>query len=192
MNSQIKLAIILLVLTAVAFVPPRAHAQRDYFTPDEIELIRDSQRIDTRINVLTHAIDRRFTVLKLNVAGAPLSPKTADKWGELPKGSRFELLLDIKHILQKAIDDIDSLAERPDSAVANPNDKKPKSPAELFSKAVRDLASAANRYGPVLKIELDKAQNAAEKGVILDTLDMCDQIVASVAKLPPETPKKKN
>jgi len=93
------------------------------------------------------------------------------------------LLYDIKRILQKAIDDIDNLSERPDSFVIDPNEKKPKGFTELFPKAVRSLAKAAGRYRPVLKTELDKTTDTAEKGSILDTLDMCDQIIESVSKL---------
>lgn len=160
-------------------------------------MIRDAQEIDRRIDVLIHTIDRRFAVLKLDVAAPARVVKGKDKeeWGEMPKGTRHELLYDIKRILQKAIDDIDSLAERPESAILeNPNDpdKKSKGYAVLFPKAVRDLAVAARRYQPVLKGELDKKNDMAEKGSILDSLEMCDQIVAAVAKLPAEVKKTKN
>ena len=167
-----------------------AYAQRDYFTPEEIELIRDAQEIDRRINVLTHAIDRRFEALKINVAAPKIAAKEKGDWGELPPGTRFELLIDVKRILQKAIDDIDSLAERPDSGyLPDPSDKKAKSSVELFPIAMRNLAAAAKRYQSVLKAELDKQNDNAEKGSILDALDSCDQIIAAVAKLPQDVPK---
>lgn len=169
-----------------------ASAQRDYFTPEEVELIREAQEIDHRIDVLTHAIDRRFSALKIDVSGPKISAKEIEKWGELPKGNRLHLLFDIKRILQKAIDDIDSLAERPNSIVIDQDEKKPKGYAELFPKAVRSLAAAAQRYKAALKAELDKTQDAAEKGSILDSLDFCDQIIAAVAKLPAEVKKTKN
>lgn len=158
--------------------------QRDYFTDAEIEIIRDEQQIDKRVNVLTHAIDRRFGVLNINVA-APKKP--AGEWGELPKGTRIELLADIKYILRKAIEDIDNLAERPDSMVLDPNEKKPKGYSDIFPKAVKSLAAAATRYRPVFKTELDKTTSEAEKGVILDSIEMCDEIIAAVSKLPAAT-----
>lgn len=163
--------------------PHSVVAQRDYFTEAEIELIRDAQQIDQRVNVLTHAIDRRFSVLKIDVAATTKRP--SGEWGDVPTGTRIELLADIKYILRKAIEDIDNLAERPDSMVVNPDDKKPKSYSDLFPKAVRLLAAAAERYRPVLKIELDKSTNEAEKGVLLNSIEMCDEIIASVSKLPP-------
>ncbi|MEO6655245.1 MAG: hypothetical protein ABIO36_04115, partial [Pyrinomonadaceae bacterium] len=126
-----------------------AYAQRDYFTPEEIELIRDAQEIDRRVNVLTHAIDRRFEALKIDVSAPMVAAKEKGDWGELPTETRSELLIDIKRILQKAIDDIDSLSERPDSGyLPDPKDKKAKSSVELFPIAMRNLAAAAKRYQP--------------------------------------------
>lgn len=181
-----------IVFCFIAF-PQTAAAQRDYFTAQEIEMIRDAQRIDDRINLLTKIIDRRFGALNVEVGGAKISPKDAEKWGALPESTRQELLLDIKRILQKAIDDIDSLAERPESAILpDPDDKKAKqSFADLFPKAVRSLAAAAKRYQPALKAELDKPNDNSEKGSVLASLDFCDQIIAAVAKLPAQVEQAK-
>lgn len=181
-----KFFALLCVMVAIFALPSAASAQRDYFTAEEIEMIRDAQRIDDRMALLTKIIDRRFAALKVEVGGAKISPKEADKWGVLPEGTRMQLLFDIKRILQKAIDDIDSLAERPESAILpEPEDKKAKqSFADLFPKAVRTLAAAAQRYQPALKAELDKPNDNAEKGSVLASLDFCDQIIAAVAKLP--------
>jgi len=172
--------------------PASAMAQRDYLTEAEIELIRDAQQIDERVDVLIHAIDRRFGVLQIDV-GAP-AKKPKGEWGELPKGTRRELLYDIKRILQKAIDDIDNLSERPDSIVVNPDEKskKPKGFAELFPKAVRKLDTAARRYQPALKAALEATRDPVEQGSLIDSLEMCDQINAAVPKLPAEVKKGKN
>lgn len=155
---------------------------RDYFTDEEIELIRDAQQIDKRIEVLTKTIDRRFVALNVNVNGANPSGKD---WGELPKGSRVELFSDIRNILRKAIDDIDNLAARPDSMVIDPNDdkKKKKGFADLFPKAVRTLAKAAERYKPALNQSLDAAKDEREKGLISNSIDLCEDIIAAVPKL---------
>lgn len=173
-----------------------AAAQRDYFTPEEIELVRDTQKIDDRITLLTKIIDRRFSALNIDVSGAKINPKDLDKWGALPELTRQQLLLDIKRILQKAVDDIDSLADRPDSAVLpDPDAKKTKqSFADVFPKAVRILAAAAQRYQPALKGELDKPNDPSSKGSVLDSMEMCEQIIAAVDKIPSqmEKVKKKN
>ena len=172
------------------FLPQRICAQRDYFTPEEVELIRDAQEIDRRIDVLTHAIDRRFAALKIDVGGSPIPEKEKGLWGEMPKGTRFELLVDVKRILQKAIDDIDNLSERPDAAIIpDKEDKKAEGYAIIFPRAVRNLGAAAKRYQSALKTELDAAKDGVDKGPILDSLDMCAQIITAVGKLPAETPQ---
>ncbi len=188
-HSFFIFAVVLAFLAAPSFVS----AQRDYFTPEEVELIREAQKIDERINLLTKIIDRRFAALKVEVGGAKISPKEADKWGVLAESSRHELLLDIKRILQKAIDDIDSLAERPESAILpEPDNKKAKqSFADLFPKAVRSLAASAKRYQPALKAELDRPNDNAEKGSVLASLEFCDQIIAAVEKLPAQVEQAK-
>jgi len=178
----------------VAVFPTSAEAQRrDYFTDEEIEIIREAQEIDLRIAVLVHAMDRRLAVLKINVGNTDKELKESDIWGPLPKGSRIELLSDVKRILQKAIDDIDNLAARPDSAVVYDTDvKKPKTPKDLFANAVRTLAAAAARYKPVFANELSLTEAKTEKGIFMDLIENCTQIIDAVSKLPAEVKKGKN
>ena len=157
---------------------------RDYLTDEEIELVRDAQQIDKRIEVLTHAIDRRFAALKINVS-APTKKLDAAAWGAAPGGTKAQLLYDIKRLLQKAVEDIDNLSARPDSLVIDQEaKKKPDGFNQLFPRAVRALAAAAERYKTPLKNELDMAGSGPEKGSVLDSLDLCHQITAAVAKLP--------
>src|SRR5215203_5423109 len=92
---------LIVAAAALILLPIYAQAQRDYFTPEEVELIRDAQEIDRRIEVLIHAIDRRFEVLKSDVSAPVVSKKDLTKWGELPQGTRAEMLFDIKRILRK-------------------------------------------------------------------------------------------
>ncbi|MBK6749615.1 MAG: hypothetical protein KA956_05280 [Pyrinomonadaceae bacterium] len=169
-----------------------ANAQRrDFLTDAEIELVRDAQEIDRRIEVLVHAADRRFDLLKIDVS-KPAGKKESETWGDLPKGERIDLLFDIKRLLQKAIDDIDNISERPDSAILpDPEIKKPKTLADIFPVAVRNLAAAASRYKPALQKELDSTTDQMQKGVILDSIDSCNAILESVTKLPAEVDKKK-
>ncbi len=189
-RNKIGWVTLLAVIAVGSFLTFPAAAQRDYLTAEEIELVRDAQQIDDRMDVLIHAIDRRLSVIQINV-GAPKKPP--GEWGELPKGTRAELLFDIKRILQKAIDDIDNLSERPDSMVVNPESgKKLKGFAELFPKAVRKLDAAARRYQPALKPVLETTKEPKEQGPMIAILEMCDQINAAVGKLPAETPKTKN
>jgi hypothetical protein len=160
-----------------------ASAQRDYFTPEEVEMIRDAQQIDMRVDLLVKIIDRRFTAIGIDT-GAKFVAKDGEKWGTL-SGTRSEYLFDIKRILQKAVDDIDNVAAHPDALVYDPADpdKKPKSFGSIFPKAVRKLAAAAERWKPALNASLAATKDEKERGSILDSLEMCDDIIASVAKL---------
>ena len=194
-----KLKTLAAIALFLLFATASANAQfRDFLTDEEVEIIRDAQEIDNRIDVLIHAADRRFAALKINVADPSAGKKEKDVWGSMPKGERIELLFDIKRILQKAIDDLNNISERPDSAILpDPEDKtskKPKTLAELFPIAVRSLAAAATRFKPALEKELDTTTDQKQKGVLLDSIDSCQQIIESISKLPAEVvkPKKKN
>ena len=183
--------LVLAVAIGYLFTDPASAQRRDFMTDEEIELIRDSQDIDARIEVLAKMIDRRFNVLGIEVGGWKLGGKQSDTWGENPKGTRLELLSDIKKLLQKAIDDIDNLAEHPDSApVREKGDKEAKKDPQRFSVAVRSLGKAAERYLPALRSQIDISKDDMEKGLLLASIDLSTQIIEAVGKLPPEVKKK--
>ena len=190
--------VLILFLSAFAafllFPATSAAQSRDYFTDDEVEVIREAQQLDVRMNVLAHAIDRRFGVLKIDVAAPRIGKKENEAWGPLPTGSRFALLSDIKKILQKAVDDINNLAERPDSLVVFDTGKKEKPPTygDIFPKAVRNLGAAAVRYKPVLTAEIANAKDEAERGVMMDSIEFCDQIIEAASKVPADVKKPKH
>ena len=159
--------------------PFSANAQRrDQLSEMETELIRDTQEIDRRTEVFIKAIDRRFLVLNNDTSQSKKVEKDLEKWGELPKGTRAQLLRDIEKILQEAIDNIDNLAEHD---VKN----------ELLPKAVRTLADASGKFLPQLKSQLDKTNTDIEKGAILGAIDFCNQIIEASANLPKEEKKTK-
>jgi len=174
--AALLLPLLILALSATAF-----GQRRDYLTDSEVELVRDAQEIDLRMNVLTMAIDRRLAALDL--VGIDRSKKYGEKWGDAPTGSRLELFTDVKSLLQKAIDDID------DASTHESENAENKVSGTLFPKAVRVLAGAAERYRPALRSALDSSKDDKEKGAILASIDFCDQIVEASAKLPKETAK---
>jgi hypothetical protein len=156
--------------------------RRDYMTEPEIELVRDNQDIDKRIQVLTRMIDRRFTALGVDVGGWKQSGKDEKTWGEPPTGTPSNLLGDIRQLLQKAVDDVDDVAEHNKNTLT-----QNKTEGVLFPAGVRSLASAATRYQPALKSLLDKTKDERDKGVILTSMELCQEIIDSVTKLPAET-----
>ena len=154
------------------FAASNASAQRrDHLTAAEIELIRDEQSVDRRMEVFVKAIDRRFMVLNNDAAQSKQIEKDAEKWGELPKGDRPELLRDIEKILDESISKVDDVAS---------HDLKSK----LLAVAVNILADGANRFVPELKSQLGKAADERERGSILNSLDFCNQIIEASAKVP--------
>jgi len=173
------LAVFVLAMTSTAFAQ-----KRDYLTDEEVELVRNNQAIDKRVDVLTKMIDRRFTALGVDAGGWKQSKKDNELWGDIRTGTRTQMLSDIRDLLQKAIDDIDDVAEHNDNALA-----QNKTSGLLFPKAVRSLAASATRYMPVLKSTLDVTKDEKEKGLILNSIESCEAIIESVAKLPPEPTK---
>ena len=193
MNLKNVLTISAGVFWLLAFAADMSAQRRDFMSEAEIEIIRETPDIDERIEVITRMIDRRFHVLNVNVNGWKDAGKPSDVWGELPKGTRAELFNDIKKLLQKAVDDIDNLAANPNAApIRDKGDKKAKKDPERFPASVRTLASAAGRYLVPLKNEMDKSTSEIEKGSLIDSIELCDQILQAVGKLPPEAKNTKN
>ena len=180
-NKKLKLALFALtVLVSFGFFfSSETRAQRrDHLTEAETDLVREAQLIDLRTEVFVKAAERRFLALNSISADEKKLKKDAEKWGELPAGTRAELLVDIEKILQEAIDNIDNVAE---------HDAK----SELFPKAVRTLTNAAQKFLPLLKSEFDKSKTEIEKGAVLGAIDYCNQIIEASAKLPKEEKKGK-
>lgn len=174
----------LVILTA----PNNAQAQRrDFMTDSEIELVRENQEIDKRINVLTRMIDRRYATAAIAVQGSGAKSKTSEDWGPEPTGTRLELLTDATRLLEKAIDDIDQVADRREAA-----NRRTEKGEDLFPKAVRNLADAARRYLTPLKAESVKQQDDKELGAILSAIEFCEQIIDAALKVPAESKKSKN
>ena len=170
--------LLLLIFAFFAFAQSNSAQTRDHLTNQEIELVRDVQALDGRMEIYIKAIDRRLLVLNNDNSQAKQVEKDSKTWGELPAGSRIELLTDIKKILQEAIDKIDDVAS---------HDAK----SELIPYAVHILADGAQRFVP----EFEKLQRAAtekrEKGVLADSLEFSNQIIEASTKIAKPAPKSK-
>src|SRR5688572_14066904 len=132
MNRKIftNLALPILLLLSI---PMLSFAQaRDHLTPQEVDLVKEAQILDKRIEVFIKAAERRLMVLNGSAAAnAKQLKKDAERWGELPAGSRGDLLADIAKILDEAITNIDDVSAR--------DERNP-----LIPKALRRLAQAVN------------------------------------------------
>ena len=153
---------------------------RDHLTDPESELIRFHQQLDKRIEVFIKTIDRRFAIL--NGAVQPKIKKGAREepdWGDLPKGSRGELLGDVAAILDEAITNIDDVSRRDET---NP----------LISRSLRKLTAATNVYVVQLNALRNQTKDAEELSAIERALENANQIIEVGSQLPaPSTEKKK-
>lgn len=181
---QIKTGSQFLVLTlflAVLAFPASAQSRDNHLTPQEVELIQEAQVLDKRIEIFIKAAERRMLVLAGTQAADPKQmKKDAQAWGELPTGSRAELLEDVAKILEEAITNIDDVSMH--------DEKNP-----LLAKALRKLAAAANQIAGQLTPLREQAKTAAELGSIEQALENSQMILDAANKLPPanETEKGK-
>lgn len=164
-----------LVLAAAAcvLVATVANAQRrDHLTDAESDLIRFHRQLDKRIEVFIKTIERRFAIINGAAQG---KTKKLDRdepdWGDLPKGSRAELLGDIASILDEAITNIDDVSRR--------DEKNP-----LISRALRRLTSAANSYVAQLNALQTQTRDPDELTAIERALEHAAQIIEVGSKLP--------
>ncbi len=173
-----------LLATAALLSPRSASAQtRDHLTEQESELVRFNQELDKRTDVFIRAINLRFAII--NGTAPPPKPKKTNKeepdWGELPKGTRAELLGDIAGILDEAITNIDDVSRR--------DEKNP-----LLSRSLRKLTAATNGYLNQLNPLRNQARDPDELAAIVRIQDYANQIIEVGNKLPspaPESDKKK-
>ena len=153
--------------------------QRDHLTSKEVDLVKEAQILDKRIEVFIKAVERRVMVL---TGAAPPNTKQAKKeaelWGDLPTGSRSELVGDIARIFDEAITNIDDVSSR--------DDRNP-----LIPKALRKLAQAVNTVMAQMRTIRDQAKTEAEIASFEMLNEDAQQILEAANRLPPEVDTKK-
>ena len=171
-----------LFLGLVLFAQVVSAQTRDHLTPQEVDLIKQAQILDKRIDVFIKAADRRLLVLKGGAAAADAAhakqlKKDSEKWGELPTGSRADLVGDIARILDEAITNIDDVSAR--------DERNP-----LIAKSLRKLGSAVNSIMEQLKPLSTEAKSDAEVASFELLHEDAQSILEAVSKLPAEVDKK--
>jgi len=167
------LASLLFAAIAICASTGIARAQtRDHLTEKEKDLVRDNQILDKRIDVFIKAADRRLAIISGAVAPpAKKSEKDESKWGEMPSGSKTQLLSDIAGILDESITNIDDVSRR--------DEKNP-----LISRSLRKLTTAANNYVSQLTALRDRTKDADELAAIERVLEHAAQIIEVGSNLP--------
>jgi len=179
MIMTVRLSILLTVVLIFALCFRVAGFQaREHLTPQEIELVKDAQILDKRVDVFIKAADRRVLALSgTDATSARQLKKDSESWGELPSGTRAELIGDIARILDEAITNIDDVSARDEN---NP----------LIPKALRKLAATALRIVEQLKPAEAQAKGDAELSSFDQLTENAESILQAANKLPPPVEKK--
>ena len=173
--SGITIAAFLLVVSLYSAAPAQ---RRDHLTPQEVDLVKDTQVLDKRIEVFIKAAERRVLVLTRAADPNPKqTKKESEKWGELPTGSPSELVSDVARILDEAITNIDDVSSR--------DEKNP-----LIPKALRRLAAAATKIVDQVKPFAAKAESTADTNSFDQLIENAEAIAQAASQLPPEVAKK--
>lgn len=179
MITRIPLTFLLVLLVGSSFLSQASTFQkRDHLTQQEVDLVKEAQVLDKRVDVFIKAAERRLMVIS-GSSGANVKQlkKDSERWGELPTGSRAELVSDIAHILDEAITNIDGVSER--------DERNP-----LIPKSLRKLAQAVNKIMGQLKPLSADAKSEAEVASFELLNEDAQSILEAVNKLPPEVDKK--
>ena len=170
---------LLVLLLGSSFISHASAQSRDHLTQQEVDLVKEAQVLDKRIDVFIKAAERRLLV----ITGAPAATnakqlkKDSERWGELPTGSRAELVTDIARILDEAITNIDDVSAR--------DERNP-----LISKSLRKLAQAVNSMMGQLKPLAVEAKSDTEIASFEMLNEDAKSILEAATKLPPEVEKK--
>jgi hypothetical protein len=171
--------LVLIALVSLSFAAIASAQPRDHLTDKETDLIRFHQQLDKRIEVFIKAMDRRFAIINgLEQAKTKKIDKDEPEWGDLPQGSRTQLLGDIASILDEAITNIDDVSRR--------DEKSP-----LISRALRKLTAAANGYAAQVKALAGQTKDADELSAIERVLQYAEQVIEAGSQLPPPSTDKK-
>jgi hypothetical protein len=172
-------SLLLSVLFGASSMLALSAARRDYLTPKEEDQVKEAQIIDKRIEVFIKVAERRLQALtNSGVAPSKQAQKDLEKWGELPTGTRAELIMDIANILDAAITNIDDVAVRYEKNA-------------LIPKALKKLAEAVTRFQPQLASIREQTKDELERNAVDQAIGNMQEILGAAGKLPPEEKKKK-
>lgn len=179
MITRTLLTFVIALFVSLTFTSQAIAWQRDHLTQQEVDLVKEAQIIDKRIDVFIKAAERRLLVINnAAAANAKQLKKDSERWGELPTGSRAELVSDIARILDEAITNIDDVSTR--------DERNP-----LIAKSLRKLAQAVNSIMAQLKPLAVEAKGEAEVASFELLNEDAQSILEAANRLPPEVEKDK-
>jgi hypothetical protein len=180
MPARLSILLLTFIVILVLSFTVTGFQGREHLTAQEIELVKDAQILDKRIDVFIKAAERRVLALngsEATAANTKQLKKDSESWGELPSGTRVELIGDIAGIFDEAITNIDDVSARDEN---NP----------LIAKALRKLAASAGRIVEQLKPAEALAKSDAELNSFDQLTESAESILQAANKLPPPVEKK--
>ena len=178
MISRILLTFLIALFAGSSFIAQATPQRRDHLTQQEVDLVKEAQMLDKRIEVFIKAVERRIMVINgSSGSNAKQLKKDSERWGELPTGSRAELVSDIAKILDEAITNIDDVSAR--------DERNP-----LIGKSLRKLAQSVTTIMGQLKPLAAEAKSDAETASFELLHEDAQSILEAANKLPPEVEKK--
>jgi hypothetical protein len=146
-----------LISSGVLFIIAQAQTEkRDHLTEQEVDLLREFQEIDKRIEIFIKAAERRLLVLA--DPNAIQKKKEEETWGPLPQGTKLELLQDYKHILEEAEEKLEDWNSR------GGKDK-------LLPKALNKFKEAATRHIPQLRALQPQLTEKREQRALAEAIE---------------------
>ncbi|HEX8458268.1 MAG TPA: hypothetical protein VF656_13285 [Pyrinomonadaceae bacterium] len=179
LRALLPVALVALVaLSSISAADAATVQRREHLTEQETDMVRDTQALDQRIALFVKIAERRVAVVT-GATDAKAAAKDSEKWGELPKGTRAQLLGDLARIFDEAINNIDDVATRtPDSS--------------LVPKALRRLGEASARILPQLAAIRTATAAENEREALEQAIDNLEEIIDAAKRLPAETTEKKD
>ena len=175
MTTRSSLARFGAIVLAALFLPSIGNSfqRRDHLTPKEEDQIKDTQILDKRVEVFVKAIQRRVRVITGSTTDSEKrQKKDAEVYGDLPTGTRAELVGDIAKILDEAVTNIDDVSAH--------DEKNP-----LIPKALRILASEVTRLTEQMRPLQSQAKDDAEIASFELLTQNAQPILDAANRLPP-------
>jgi hypothetical protein len=135
--------------------------KRDHLNEQEVDLLREFQEIDKRIEIFVKAAERRLLVLAN--PSATQKKKEEEVWGPLPTGTKLELLQDYKRILEEAEEKLDDWYNRGGKD-------------NLLPKALNKFKDAAARHVAQLRALAPQMTDRREQRALAEAIEEAESV----------------
>ncbi|MEZ5308918.1 MAG: hypothetical protein R2684_17365 [Pyrinomonadaceae bacterium] len=177
-----SLYLLLTVFAGLLLATTSFGQKRDHLTAEEIELVRDVQHVEDRMEVFVHAIERRIYAITgietLSADDRKRIEKDVKHWGELPKGTKAQLYDDIARILDEAVDKFEDVYDR-------------KADDEYLPYAFYTLYDYCVILRPKLAAYAEKTEDKKELSALERADGNCAEVIDAASKIDRPTQKKK-